>query len=312
MSRRSHRQKLEAPAKLTWEPMRLEKQAPLVISRGARTCASFCWIKLESEGITGWGEAGEYSIGTHRETLNDILTGLQTAAGLIRRFDPTNREGIERCLRDSGIPSSVIAGIAQCLWDWLGKQTGQPVWRLLGSDPSQAPPTSVTIGIGTPQAAQQRVADWMKRGRFLAWKLKMGSPGGVKEDRRLFDAVSEVLPEGIHISVDANGGWNLADAISMSRWLARRGVDHMEQPLPRGMEKQLKQLKSKSHLPVLVDESCLRSEDIPPLAASVDGINIKLMKCGGISEALRMIQVARAFGLRTMLGCYSNSALGNI
>ena len=127
----------------------------------------------------------------------------------------------------------------------------------------------------------------------------------------MFEAVREILPRRAQVSVDVNGGWSAQDAIAMSRWLADRGVDHIEQPLPRGRERQLPALRKKMALPIILDESCRTQEDIPVLAGSCDGINIKLMKCGGPVEALRMIHTAQAHGLRIMIGCYSNSALAN-
>ena len=105
--------------------------------------------------------------------------------------------------------------------------------------------------------------------------------------------------------------WSLADAMEMSEWLAARQVVYLEQPLAAGREADLKTLKKWSPLPLFADESCWSRSDICSLAESIDGINIKLMKCGGLTEALAMIATARAFGLQVMLGCYSESSLAN-
>jgi L-Ala-D/L-Glu epimerase len=123
-------------------------------------------------------------------------------------------------------------------------------------------------------------------------------------------AVKDEMPTA-KLTVDANGGWNLADAIEMSHWLADLGVEYLEQPLAREDEAQLVQLKQASPLPIFADESCFTSQDILRLVDRVDGINIKLMKSGGLTEAMRMIHTARACGLKVMFGCYSDTVLAN-
>jgi muconate cycloisomerase len=148
-------------------------------------------------------------------------------------------------------------------------------------------------------------------GDVRAFKVKLGSPAGAEADRAMFAAVQAALPAGTRVSVDANGGWSLNTAIAMADWLAARGVDHLEQPLPRGREAELPALRASSALPIMVDESCRTSEELADLVGSIDGINIKLMKCGGLDGALRLIATARAHGLSILLGCYGNTALAN-
>jgi muconate cycloisomerase len=133
----------------------------------------------------------------------------------------------------------------------------------------------------------------------------------MEADQAMMAAVLEVVPPGAKVSIDANGGWSLKDAIAMSSWLAERGVTYIEQPLPMGQEADLPTLYQVSPLPIFVDESCFTSRDIPALADRVHGINIKLMKSGGLTEALRMVYTAQAHGLQIMFGCYSDSALAN-
>ena len=133
---------------------------------------------------------------------------------------------------------------------------------------------------------------------------------GIGADREMILAVKAELPDA-KLTIDANGGWNLADAISMSKWLADLGVTYLEQPLARGNEAQLADLKQQSPLPIFADESCFTSHDLPGLIDKVDGVNIKLMKAGGLTEAMRMIHTARAHGLQVMFGCYSDTVLAN-
>ncbi|MGQ9542448.1 MAG: enolase C-terminal domain-like protein, partial [Armatimonadota bacterium] len=132
---------------------------------------------------------------------------------------------------------------------------------------------------------------------------------GIEADKAMFLAVQEETPVGVTLRVDANGGWNLDDAITMCRWLAERGVEYVEQPLPKGMEDALCELYRQSPLPIFADESCFTSADVVRLADRVHGVNLKMMKCGGLSEAMRIVHTARACGLQVMFGCYSDSSL---
>lgn len=296
---------------LNCQRLRLKKRVPLAISRGTQSESQMVWLRLSADGTEGWGEAGEFSVGSIQETLQDIETGLEAARSRLEQADPFARESIEDSLVLACTSSAARAAVNQALWDWFGRRTGQPVWKLLGLSPADSPVTSVTLGIMSPEAAVKRLEQWLEVGEIRAFKVKLGSPDGIKADQHMFEAVHAALPTGTKVSVDANGGWQPDEAISMSAWLADRGVDHVEQPLARGRERELQFVHKRSALPIIVDESCFTSRDIPALAGVADGINIKLMKCGGISEAIRMIHAARAHGLQTMLGCYGNSSLSN-
>lgn len=290
----------------------LKKRVPLTISRGTLTHSSVFWLRWTDEGVEGWGEMVPFSIDERPQTVEVLAAALEVHREWLSRASAWERVAIERRLREEGAPSALIAGVNLALYDWLGKRTGQPVWRLLGLSAEAGPPTSVTIGIAPPEAAAQRVRQWLELGDFQAFKIKLGSPAGADADRAMFEAVRAAVPEGARLSVDANGGWSLATALAMSSWLAGRGVDHLEQPLPRGREADLPALHAASPLPLLVDESCRSSEELARLVGSIDGINLKLMKCGGLDGALRLIATARAHGLRILIGCYGNSALANM
>jgi L-alanine-DL-glutamate epimerase-like enolase superfamily enzyme len=289
----------------------LQKRVPLAISRGTQSASSMVWIRLEALGVEGWGEAGEFSVGPVRQGIEGILADLARAATALASASPCHRDRIERVLLGLGLGGPARSGITQALLDWHGRRLGEPVWRLLGLSPTEGPVTSVTIGISDPESAVRRLRQWLEVGEIRAVKVKLGSPAGPDADRRMFQAVHDAAPPGLLFSVDANGGWEPADAIAMSRWLADRGVDHIEQPLARGREKELAVVRRDSALPLVLDESCFTSGDIPSLAGLAAGINIKLMKCGGVPEAQRMIATARAHGLKVMLGCYGSSALAN-
>jgi muconate cycloisomerase len=194
------------------------------------------------------------------------------------------------------------------LWDLLAKQAGLPLYRLLGLG-SNVAPTSVTAGLNLPEVDRERVPELLCRTRAKSLKIKLGSPEGLDYDRAHFEACAECAkPFGVKLRVDANGGWSVEGARQMIPYLANHGVDYVEQPLKEGQEDDLAHLRGLP-LPIFVDESCRFSSQIPRWAEEVDGINLKLMKCGGITEALRIVATARAFGLQTMIGCMGESSV---
>jgi muconate cycloisomerase len=268
-------------------------------------------VRVEDDGVQGLGEAAEFSILGVEQSLASIGEDLTKCATLLSDLSAWQRIEAERRMQAAHVCSAARAGVDIALHDWAGKMANRPIWRLLGIENRSQSPTSVTIGISTPRAAQERLAQWVSQGTVRAIKVKLGSRDGIDADRRMMDAILEVAPDNVSISVDANGGWNIDDAVSMCRWLAERNIDHVEQPLVQGCESQLGQLKTQSSIPIILDESCCSSADVVRYASVIDGVNIKLMKCGGITEALRMIHSAKSFGLKVMLGCYSNTVLGN-
>lgn len=292
-------------------PFTVHKRVALAISRGSQTENPVVGVQIEQDGIRGWGEACPFAITEPPQTLEDILTGIQALSPALESFSPWQRQAIEAECQRLKIPSSVRAAVDIALYDWMGKRVGQPLWRLWGLDPLRSPVTTVTIGILSPEQAQQRAQQWIEAVQPQAFKIKMGNPEGIQADQAMLIALQEMLPSGAVLTVDANGGWTLEESLHMCNWLAGQGVACVEQPLERGREQELVTLWHQSPIPVLADESCLDNADIPALVGHVHGINIKLMKCGGLSEALRMIHTARAHGMQIMLGCYGNTSLAN-
>lgn len=288
----------------------VHKRFPLTISRGTTAQTTNIWVRIEQDGIEGWGEASPFSLGKHWQSTEILKAAIEQVAPLLKDISPLERQRVLAISQQGQILSAGHAALDVAMHDWQGKQVGLPLWQLWGLDRSRIVPTSVTIGINSPQAARARVRDWLQFSDVRVLKVKLGSPMGIEADQAMLMAVQEEAP-ALQLFVDANGGWSLADAIAMCNWLADRGVKYVEQPLARGEEKNLPQLKQRSPLPIFVDESCLTSSDIPQLANCVDGINIKLMKAGGLTEAMRMVNTARAFGLQVMFGCYSDSSLSN-
>ena len=289
----------------------LSKQFALTISRGTQIRNENLWVRLGFEGLEGWGEAAEFSTGHVVQTTPHYQTHLQTLTPILEALTPWDHQQIHEILMEQQTPSALRAAIDMALYDWRGKKLGVPVWQLWGLKPHPQTPLSVTVGLNTPERAQERLEAWLNQVPTPWIKVKLGSPAGIRADQQLFSTLRNNSPPHLRFLVDANGGWSLADALEMAEWLGEQPVVYLEQPLAVGQEADLKILKKWSPLPLFVDESCWSRSDIVRLGENIDGINIKLMKCGGLTEALAMIATARALGLQVMLGCYSESSLAN-
>ncbi|WP_424948285.1 mandelate racemase/muconate lactonizing enzyme family protein [Candidatus Spongiihabitans sp.] len=292
--------------KIEFKILHLNKRFPLAISRGVSTGSDNLFVSVTHQGITGWGELSPGK--------NEGAATAEQAQNMLSEFFDEDLSGlsihqIHQRGREQNIAACALAGLDIALWDWLGKKANLPLYRLLGiSKPSV--PTSVTIGINSPQVVKQRVPLLLQGTGIKSLKIKLGSPEGIEADQAMFMQVAEsTKPYDVNVRVDANGGWSVKDAIFMMKWLAERNTDYVEQPLAEGQESELAAIFKNRPLPVYLDESCRYSKDIVKWADTVDGVNLKLMKCGGITEALRIISVARAFNLKTMIGCKSESSM---
>ncbi|MEO0488617.1 MAG: dipeptide epimerase [Cyanobacteria bacterium J06659_2] len=293
------------------QPFTVHKRVPLTISRGTSAGSTNLWVRIQADGIEGWGEAAPFSLGGGGQTSNTIAAEIQAITPQLRQCHPLEQQKIEKLMHESGLGSAGRAALDIALHDWLGKHTKLPLWQLWGLDLNTISPTAVTIGISAPAAAVARLVAWLQQVPARSIKVKLGSPNGIRADQAMMTALLAHIPPNTKISIDANGGWILADALTMADWLAERGVVYIEQPLPTTAEPEFAALHARSPLPIFVDESCWTSHDIPRLAPYIHGINIKLMKSGGLTEAQRMIHAARAWGLQVMFGCYSDSSLLN-
>lgn len=292
--------------KIQYHKVLLKKRFPLKISRGVKGDTYNVFVSVEKDGITGWGEAAPGK-NENADTPEKVIEALQ-------RLVTTGLEGlsiyaIEQRARALNIPPCAYAGLDIALWDWTAKKAQLPLYQLLGF-PKPTQPTSVTIGINPPEVVKERVPLLLDGTTVQSLKIKLGAPEGLEADKAMFEQVVKSCANyTVKIRVDANGGWDLEKAIHMSQWLAERGVSYIEQPLKEGTEEQLPALYKASVLPIYVDESCRFAENIPHWAQAVHGVNFKLMKCGGITEGLRIIATAKAFGLKTMVGCMSESSI---
>jgi len=292
--------------KINYYKVKLKKRFPLAISRGVRYDSENLFIRYEKDGIIGWGEAapGETEGASTAEEVQKEL----------EKFVATGIEGeslqdLYDRSKELNIPPCAYAAIDIALWDWKAKKAGLPLYQILGFQRPHIP-TSVTIGINTPDVIKKRIPLLLDGTTVKSLKIKLGSPQGLSADKIMYEQVVESTKDyNVKIRVDANGGWNVKDAKYMMQWLAERRVDYIEQPLKEGEENELEKIYKDRPLPIYLDESCRFSENIPKFANHVDGVNMKLMKCGGITEALRIISTAKAHGLKTMIGCMSESSV---
>jgi len=293
--------------RITFRTIELRKRVPLVISRGPIATTRNLFVMVDADGVQGVGELAP-SPGPDAETAESGEKELGEFLATTDLDGLSIHEIAERAER-YGVRPRARAALDVALWDWFARLCGQPLYRLFGL-PLPHAPTSVTVGIMSPEEAAERAAAILRETGALRLKVKLGSPEGIEADRAMFAAVREaVKPLGVLIRVDANGGWTPGDARRMLRELAEAGVEFVEQPLPEGSEDRLPELYRDRPLPIIADESCRTSRDIPRLADRVDGVNIKLMKCGGLTEALRLAATARAHDLRLMIGCMSESSV---
>jgi L-alanine-DL-glutamate epimerase-like enolase superfamily enzyme len=288
----------------------LTKQVPLTISRGTTAAVEHLLLELEHDGQIGRGETGGFDTGQREFSTAELEQELSSWLPQLEAMGWLEPARWPALLAPLSAPARCAVDLA--LHDLWGKSLVQPLWRLWGLDVSQCQPTSVTLGLAPVEKVLERLARWRQQLPATRVKLKLGSPDGLAHDQALVEAL---LPElkGAELQVDANGGWSLEGAREMLPWLAQRGVVLVEQPLAasEGDEQGFAALQGLAPIPLVADESCWNFEDLLRLAPHVQGVNLKLLKTGGLGEALLMAQVAARLGLKLMLGCYSDSALLN-
>jgi L-Ala-D/L-Glu epimerase len=289
--------------KLSHEIIALHTKHPFIIARGGSSEYRVVRVTVtDDDGLTGWGEAAPSK--HYGETADTVVAALPAYAAVLEGADAWSLEAIEHAMAKAlRFNASARAAVSAALHDLAGQRLGVPVWRLWGLDPSASPATSFTIGIAPDEATlRERVRE---AAGYPVLKIKLGSAW----DERIVRIVREMEP-GKVLRVDANAAWTPKHALRMIPLLQELGVEFVEQPLPAHEIEGLRFVRERSPLPIIADESCLVSTDIPALAGAVDGINIKLAKCGGLREALRMVATARAHGMSVMCGCMVESSLG--
>jgi len=289
--------------KIEVESIQIETAHPFRIARGTRKVYEVFIVSLTHEGHTGLGEAAPQPFyGESPMTVRAAVNGI----GRMLDADPEDvRARLARPDSDLGrllAPhASVRAALDMALWDLRGQRENVPVWKLIGADPEDAPLTSFTIGFDTPDVVDAKVD---AAAPYKILKVKVGIPG----DMEILERVQK--RSGKLVRVDANEGWDLDTAVERTTELHRHRVEFCEQPLPHANEDDLRELKRVSPLPVILDESIVGPAEVARCHDQGHGINIKLMKCGGITPALEMVRIARERGLSIMIGCMIETSLG--
>jgi L-alanine-DL-glutamate epimerase-like enolase superfamily enzyme len=258
------------------------------------------YVALSRDGITGHGEGAP--IVRYKEDAESARKAVESVRELLlssnpMRFSKTLAEVFER------IPGEWAgkASVDIALMDWVTQKLGIPLYEYFGLDPADAPVTTFSIGIDTPEITRQKT---LEAADYPILKVKVG----LATDEPTIEAVRSVTKKPLR--VDANEGWtDKEEAVRKINWLETQGVEFIEQPMPAAMIEETRWVRSRVHLPIIADEACERPADIVKVKDAYDGVNVKLDKCGGVLQAFRMIQMAKALGMRTMLGCMVSSSV---
>ena len=292
--------------KLTWKRITAHTRHPFKIARagssasGDGTRIERIVVAIEHQGVVGFGEAAPTPY--YHQSLDTVDATLAAARPMLAAMSPDIDAVVDAMLERFGDQRATVAAIDAAVFDLLGKQSGSPVWKMLDLDAGATAPTSFTIGIDSPERLAQKVAE---ANRFRCLKIKVGTDG----DLHTLSTLRSLAPDTV-IRVDANCGWP-ADALDEHiAAIAPFGVELIEQPTVAGELDKVAAARTVSPVPIMADEDSVTPEDVPRLAGVYDGINVKLSKCGGIREALRMIRLARDLGLKVMIGCMLETSLG--
>ena len=279
---------------------RLELAHTWTISRSSSDFKDNVFVKIERDGIIGLGEAApNVRYGENAELTTQRINEAKTIFDQIDLFHFTDiKSALDAQITDQ---SCAKAALDIALMDWIGKAFQIPLFKMFGLNTAKAPLTSFSIGIDTPEMIKQKV---LEAAEYPILKLKVGR----ENDEEIMAALRSVTDKPVR--VDANEGWKIKEeALEKIQWLKTQNVEFIEQPMPSEMIKETAWLRERIDMPIVADEAVKSAADIPKLATAYDGINIKLMKAGGIQEALRMIQMAKALDMKIMLGCMIESSV---
>lgn len=285
--------------KLIFAPYPLHLKHKFGVSGHTRTATPDVLIKIEHQGFVGYGEASMPPyLGESIESVCNFLTKIN-----LKQFnDPFQLEDIlEYVDKTANGNCAAKASIDIALHDLIGKILNVPCYKLFGLNPTKTPLTTYTIGIDTNEMMQQKVKE--VEGQFKILKVKLGTD----RDKEIIESIR--LITNLPIAVDANQGWkDLSEAMEMTHWLKEQGVVLIEQPMSKERLDDIAKLTEQSPIPIYADESVQRLYDIARLKGAFNGINIKLMKCTGMREAWKMINTAKALGMKVMLGCMTETS----
>lgn len=277
---------------LRMEPADLPLKHAFTIARGSEEIARTLVFRLRWNDIDALGECAPSA--RYRESVDSVRAHFAA-----HPLDSNASPYVIDALLD-GRPPAARCGLDLALHDAIGKDLERPLWQLLGLDPATTPITSFTIGIAP---VDEMVAKVRETGNHPILKIKLGTGNEIEAIAAIRDIYRGTL------RIDANEGWTPEQAVAMLRELERFEIEFCEQPIPAGAPEKLRYVRERTKIPIVVDEDSKDANDLAPLIGCVDGVNVKLVKCGGIRGALAMIHTARALGMRIMLGCMVESAI---
>ncbi len=288
-----------AKMKLTFEPYELQLKHVFTVATYSRKTTPDVQVKIEYDGFTGYGEASMPPyLGQTVESVCNFLKKVD----LSQFSNPFNLEDILSYVDSlSDGDSAAKAAVDIALHDLVGQLMGQPWYRIWGLDPLKAPDTTFTIGIDTPDVIREKTKECANLFNIL--KVKVGR----ENDKEMIETIREITD--LPIAVDANQGWKDREkALDEIFWLQEKGIVMVEQPMPGNQLDDIAWITERSPLPIFADEGIQRLKDIPRIKGAYTGINIKLMKCTGMREAWKMLNYARAEGMKVMIGCMTETS----
>ena len=284
--------------KLKFVPYDLQLKHIFTIATNSRSTTPVVLTEIEYEGIKGFGEASMPPyLGESHETVLKFLSNLN----LSQFTDPFLIEDILDYVEKSAAGNyAAKASVDIALHDLVGKMIGKPWFRIWGLDPSKTPFTSFTIGIDKPEVIKEKVTE---ADAYKILKIKLGAG----TDKDIINTIRKATDKPI--CVDVNQGWKDRNyAIDMANWLKDKNVLFIEQPMPKTQADDIAWLTRNSPLPVIADEAVQTVNDLLSVKGIYSGVNIKLMKCGGMDAAFKMAQVAKLMGMKVMIGCMTETS----
>ncbi|MGI5848305.1 MAG: enolase C-terminal domain-like protein [Candidatus Cryptobacteroides sp.] len=285
--------------KLSFEPYELQLRHTFTVASYSRTTTPDVQVEIAYDGWIGYGEA---SMPPYLGQTVESVCAFLRKVDLEQFTDPFQLEDILTyvdSLSDGDTAAKAAVDIA--LHDLVGKLMGQPWYRIWGLNPEKAPDTTFTIGIDTPDVVREKTRECADRFNILKVKV------GLDNDKQMIETIREITD--VPIAVDANQGWtDKFRALDMIGWLQEQGIVMVEQPMPKEQIDDIAWLRERTELPIFADEAVQRLKDIKALEGAYDGINIKLMKCTGMREAWKMLNYARAEGMKVMIGCMTETS----
>lgn len=284
--------------KLSYMPYTLQLRHAFNLAKSSRTTTPVVLVKLEYDGICGYGEASMPPyLGESHETVTKYLSHLQ----LDQFSDPFLTEDILDYV-DQIMPGNYAAkaSVDIALNDLKAKIAGLPIYKIQGLNPLKTPNTSFTIGIDTPEVVKEKV---LEANPYKILKVKLGR----ENDKEMIETIRTVTDKPI--CVDINQGWTDRNmALEMIYWLKEHGVVFIEQPMLKTNFDDTAWLTQHSPLPIIADEAFQTIADLEHLKGIYTGINIKLMKCGGLSAAFKVSDMAKRYGMKVMIGCMTETS----